>query len=77
MHCQKCRQKHHTLICTQGDQLFTTTGKNGRVVYLVVKVSVEGVLCCVLLDTGAASSYASAALLDKLPKRSRAKKFVE
>ena len=51
----------------QEDQLLTTTGKNGRVVYPVVKVSVEGVLCRALLDTGAGSSYASAALLDKLP----------
>lgn len=33
----------------------------------------EGVLCRTLLNTGAGSSYASAALLDKLPKRSRAK----
>lgn len=57
----------------QGDQLLTATGKDGRVVYPVVKVSVEGVLCRALLDTGAESSYASAALLDKLPKRSRAK----
>ena len=73
MRCQKCGQKHHTSICMQGDQLLTATGKNGRVVYPVVKVSVEGVLCRALLDTGAGSSYASAALLDKLPKRSRAK----
>ena len=60
-------------ICMQGDQLLTATGKDGRVVYPVVKVSVEGVLCRALVDTGAGSSYASAALLDKLPKRSRAK----
>ena len=53
--------------------MLTATGKNGRVVYPVVKVSVEGVLCRALLDTGAGSSYASAALLDKLRKRSRAK----
>ena len=73
MRCQKCGQKHHTSICMQRDQLLTATGKNGCVVYPVVKVSVEGVLCRALLDTGAGSLYASAALLDKLPKRSRAK----
>ena len=77
MHCQKCRQKHHTSICIQGDQLLTATRKNGRVVYPVVKVSVEGVLCCTLLDTGAGSSYASAALLDKLPKHSGAKEVCQ
>ena len=73
MRCQKCGQKHHTSICMQGDQLLTATGENGRVVYPVVKVSVEGVLCRALLDTGAGSLYASAALLDKLSKRSCAK----
>ena len=73
MRCQKCGQKHHTSICNQGDQLMTATGNKGRVVYPVVKVSVEGVLCRSLLDTGAGSSYASAALLEKLPKRPRAK----
>ena len=57
----------------QADQLLTATGKNGRVVYPVVKVNVEGVLCRALLDTGAGSSYALAALLNKLPKRSLAK----
>ena len=49
------------------------TGKNGCVIYPVVKVSVEGVLCRALPDTGAGSSYASAAVLHKLSKRSRAK----
>ena len=44
MCCQKCRQKYHTSICNQGDQLLTATGNQGRVVYPVVKVSVEGVL---------------------------------
>ncbi|XP_068713041.1 uncharacterized protein [Montipora foliosa] len=57
----------------QGDQVLTATGKDGRLVYPVVNVSVEGVLCRALLDTGAGSSYAPAARLDKLPKRSRAK----
>lgn len=75
MRCLQCGQKHHTSICLQTNKLLTATGKNGRVVYPVVKVNVEGVLCRALLDTGAGSSYASAALLDKLPKRSRAKEI--
>ena len=73
MKCQKCGQKHHTSICSKEDQLLTATGNKRSVVYPVVKVSVEGVLCRALLDTGAGSSYASAALLDKVPKRSRSR----
>ena len=42
-----------------------------------MKVSVEGVLCPVLLDTGAGGSNASAALPDKLPKCSRAKEVCQ
>jgi hypothetical protein len=38
-----------------------------------VNVNVEGVECRALLDTGAGSSYASAGLLDRLPKRSQTK----
>ena len=30
MRCQKCRQKHNTSICNQGDQLLTATGNQGR-----------------------------------------------
>ena len=39
----------------------------------MVDVSVEGVICRALLDTGAGSSYASAALLDKLSRRTQTK----
>ena len=46
-------------------------GNKERVVYAIVKVNVEGILCRALLDTGAGSSYASAALLDKIPKRTQ------
>ena len=46
-------------------------GNEERVVYPIVKVDVEGILCRALLDTGAGSSYASAVLLDKNPKRTR------
>jgi hypothetical protein len=40
-----------------------------RVTHPVVIVEVEGVKCRALLDTGAGSSYSSAALLDRIPKR--------
>ena len=51
-------------------QLLTAQlGNNHTIVHPVVIVDVEGVMCRALLDTGAGSSYASAALLDKLPKR--------
>ena len=71
--CQKCGKRHHTSICTQGDQLLTATatGNKERVVFPIVKVKVEGILCRALLDTGAGSSYASAAVLYKIPKRTR------
>ena len=50
-----------------------TGGSNGQVVYPVVDVNMEGVICRALLDTGAGNSYASAALLDKLSKRPQSK----
>ena len=45
------------------------------VIYPVVIVEVEGIKCRALLDTGAGSSYASAALLDRLHKRAVRKEF--
>lgn len=72
--CLKCGQRHHTSICSGRNQLLITTEeKEGRVVYPVVMVSVEGVLCRALLDTGAGSPYASAALLAKLSRRTHAR----
>ncbi len=66
--------KHHSSICTKKDPLLTANGLNdGSLVYPVVVVNVEGIKCRALLDTGAGNSYASAALLDLLPKRSRKK----
>ena len=71
--CKKCNRKHHISICGEsppGEQLLTAQhSNNNTIVYPVVIVNVEGVKCRALLDTGAGSSYASAALLDKLPKR--------
>ena len=48
--------------------MLVATG-DSAVTYPVVVVNVEGIKCCALLDTGAGSSYASAALLDRLRKR--------
>ena len=42
---------------------------NSTVIYPVVIVEVQGVKCRALLDTGAGSSYASAALIDHLKIR--------
>jgi hypothetical protein len=71
--CRKCNRKHHTSICTEtppAEQLLTAQhGNKNTIVYPVVIVDVEGVKCRALLDTGAGSSYASAALIDRLPRR--------
>ncbi|XP_046862784.1 uncharacterized protein LOC124456361 [Xenia sp. Carnegie-2017] len=66
--CSKCNGKHHSSICTKKDQLLTAG--DGPAVYPTVVVSVEGIKCRALLDTGSGNSYVSAALLDLLPKRS-------
>ena len=71
--CQRCKQKHHTSICMMKDKLLATEQGSKPVVYPIVNVNVEGIECRALLDTGARSSYASAALLDRLPKRSQSK----
>lgn len=44
-----------------------------RVTYPVVVVEVEGIKFRALLDTDAGSSYASAALLDRIPTSKRKK----
>ena len=73
--CQKCQCRHHTSICdtrfdAKGNPLLIATGApTQEVIYPVVVVDVEGTKCRALLDTGAGSSYSSAALLDRLPKR--------
>ena len=68
--CSKCNMKHHSSICTKKEQLLTANGESdGPLVYPLVVVSVEGVKCRALLDTGSGNSYASAALMGLLPKR--------
>ena len=64
--CQVCRKKHHTSICEgKPDQMLVANG-NSSVFYPVVIVEVNGIRCRALLDTGAGSSYASAALLNRI-----------
>ena len=46
-----------------------------KVIYPVVLVKVDGITCRALLDTGAGSSYASGALLDRLKKRPGRKEY--
>ena len=76
--CKHCHRKHHTSICEKTterpDHMLVATGK-GSVTYPVVVVDVGGIQCRALLDTGAGSSYASAALLDRLGKRPVRKEF--
>ena len=66
--CHKCQRKHHTSICDQRDNqlLAASCNENRSVCYPVVVVEIKGIKCCALLDTGAGSSYASSALINKL-----------
>ena len=56
------------------NQLMLATG-GGQVVYPVVVVNVDGIRCRALLDTGAGSSYASAALISKLNRKPDRKEY--
>ncbi|XP_068707690.1 uncharacterized protein [Montipora foliosa] len=70
--CRICKRRHHSSICEKTSQhqehMLVATGR-GAVIYPVVVVNVGGIHCRALLDTGAGSSYASAALLDRLRKQ--------
>ena len=64
-----CKRRHHTSICDRGnaDSSMTATQiGDGPVVYPVVVVEVAGRKCRAILDSGAGSSYASAALLKRI-----------
>ena len=72
--CLFCKRRHHTSICDRGstDNSMTATQiGDGPVVYPVVVVEVAGIKCRALLDSGAGSSYASAALLDRIGAKLR------
>ena len=80
LRCQKCSRKHHTSICSTRENdfnplLIAAGMPNARVTYTVVVVEVEGVKCRALLDTGTGSSYASAALLNRISTRKRTKEI--
>jgi hypothetical protein len=76
LNCQLCNQKHHTSICTKEQPLLTATENSDiPLAYPGVVVNVEGVKCRALLDTGAGSSYASGALLNRLTNRKRHKEI--
>ena len=66
--CQYCQRKPHTSICDRlGGQLMTPTSVgNSAMIPPVVLVEDQGVKCRAILDTGTGSSYASAALLNRL-----------
>ena len=75
--CRICKRRHHSSICEKTSQhqehMLVATGR-GAVTYPVVVVNVGGIHCRALLDTGAGSSYASAALLNRLRKSTSAKR---
>ena len=70
--CQICSKRHHTSICDQsqfkGEKMMSACNDD-KVVHPIVVVKVGGIECRALIDSGAASSYASAKLLDKLGKQ--------
>ncbi|XP_028405750.1 uncharacterized protein LOC114528320 [Dendronephthya gigantea] len=67
--CQKCSERHHTSICNKGTEQMMVASVKGEVIYPVVVVLVDEIKVRALLDTGSGSSYASAALIDRLSKR--------
>ena len=71
--CQCCGSRHHTSICDRlpnnSQMMLVTDDHEASVIYPVVMVVVDGIKCRALLDTGAGSSYVSAALVERLNKR--------
>ena len=74
--CLRCKKKHHTSICeAQPVQQMLVAQGEGKVIYPVVVVKAGGIKCRALLDTGAGSSYASAALLQRLNSKPERREF--
>ena len=65
--CQRCNRRHHTSICTQGNnaQPFMFV-KETTVIYPVAVVKIKGVMSRALLDSAAGSSYVSQGFLDHI-----------
>ena len=67
--CQVCHKKHHTSICEKEPEKMMVASGSSLVTFPVIVVEVNGVRCRALLNTDASSSYASAALLDRVNSR--------
>lgn len=76
--CQFCHKRHHTSICDRKQTsangtddrktLMTASGSNEGILP-IIPIKVDGIICRVLIDTGAGSSYASGKLIDLLKKK--------
>ena len=62
--CQISQRKHHTSMYDKNIQMMMAT--ESSVIYPAVVVKVNNIMCQALLNTGARSSNASVALLDRL-----------
>ena len=62
--CQTCKNECHPSISSQLNSMMVAT--EGSIIYHIMVVKVNNILCRALLDTGAGSSYAFSALLGKL-----------
>ncbi|CAB4039723.1 Hypothetical predicted protein [Paramuricea clavata] len=70
--CQLCSKGHHTSICetkkpNRANMMSTCDGY--KVIHPIVVIKVDCVECRALVDSGAASCYASSKLLDSLGKK--------
>ena len=73
--CFSCKGKHHTSVCDKKGNVLLTINSN-TVTYPVIIVSVEGVKCRALIDTGAGASYVSSkfiSLINKKPAQTETK----
>ena len=58
--CRTCKRRHDTYICDRTgpqQELALTTSEKGDGIFPVVNLKVSVVECCVLINTGAGSSY--------------------
>ena len=62
--CQICKGKHHPTLCKESSTMMVVTV--GLVVYPLVVVKVNNIICIALLDTGNGHSYAFSGFLEKL-----------
>ena len=65
--CQTCKNECDSSISSQLNPMMVAT--EGSIIYPIVVVKVNNILCRALLDTGAGSSYVFSALLGKLSLR--------